>query len=310
MKSKRRHELQTNELADRLGHFVERVRPYSTTILIAVLGVIGIIFAWQWLALNRERERGDAWRAYMTAGTNMQADITDELAAVADEFDDTTAGVWASQTMADIELSRGMRQLFEDRALAETSLNVAKDRYREVLENSLTAKSSLLLNRARLGLAQVHEALSELDDAKKLYKEVADSSAGAAEVRIAQERLAQLDRPEVERWYNWFSRQKPVQPEADAGTGTGLGGPGAGLGDLPDLGTLPDAPAEDFMKSPEEGAESTEPSQDQPDEETQPKADDDQPSVPLSAPQQSQPDSSPPSGDGTSTTEPAKDGAE
>ena len=111
----------------------------------------------------------------MLAGTNPQGDIVEELNLVTDQFDDTQAGQWAALTAADIESARGVRLMFTDRAAAETSLNLAKSHYREVLDSKHAAKDTMLLRRAHFGLAQVYEAQGELDEAKKQYATVAES---------------------------------------------------------------------------------------------------------------------------------------
>ena len=38
MKTQRRHELQTNQLADRIGVYLQKVRPYQKQALYGVLG--------------------------------------------------------------------------------------------------------------------------------------------------------------------------------------------------------------------------------------------------------------------------------
>ena len=86
MKSKRRHELQTNELADTLGQWIERVRPHMTMIVLLVVGVVAILAAWYYVAYSRESERAQAWRSYMDAGSDPQSDPVSELNAVADRY--------------------------------------------------------------------------------------------------------------------------------------------------------------------------------------------------------------------------------
>lgn len=241
MKSKRRHELQTNELADRLGHWIEDFRPHATRVVVVVVGCVAILAAWFFLASSKERKQSLAWRSYMLAGSNPQGDIVAELTLVADDFRNTLAGLWAAQTAADIESARGTRLLFTDRASAETSLSLAKNRYREVLDSSMTAKAPMLRVRAHFGLAQTLEAQGELEEARKHYQAVVDSDPGSAVGKAAQERLARLELASTARWYNWFERQKPLP--RDLGTGFGAGLPG--LDALPPLdpGTLPDPPS-------------------------------------------------------------------
>jgi hypothetical protein len=128
--------------------------------------------------------------------------------------------------------------LFTDRALADNSLNQARNHFRDVTENTDAATYPMLLRRARFGLAQVHEALGELDKAKEFYGMISKEVAGDSIASAAKKRIARLDTPETDSFYAWFANQKPVPPAATGGTSSPLGdlldSPGAGLGDLPD----------------------------------------------------------------------------
>jgi hypothetical protein len=239
MKSKRRHELQTNDLADRLGQFIEKARPYTTMILLLVVGAAVILAAGYYLTSSRTRKQGLAWRYFMAAGTDPQRDISDQLAEVADEYQGTAAGLWASQTAGDLELSRGVRLLFTDRALADTSLTQARSYFQEVAEHSDINSYPMLLRRARFGLAQTHETLGDLDKAKACYQLVIDEAEDDAIGAAASDRLKQLESPDAGEFYAWFGEQKPVPPAATSGgssspLGDLLDSPAAGLSDLPD----------------------------------------------------------------------------
>jgi tetratricopeptide (TPR) repeat protein len=243
MKSKRRHELQTNVLADQLGHWIEQIKPYTTHMLLIVAVGAVILAAWVFWTSGAERAQAQAWRSYLLAGSNPQGDIVAELNLVADDFHDTRAGLWAAQTAADIEAAQGVRLLFNDRASGETNLTLAKSRYRDVLDNKLTAKLPLLRLRAHFGLAQAHEALGELEDAKKHYASVVESDPDSAVGQTARHRLDRLELPATARWYNWFERQKPLPRDL----GSGLPAGELGMDSFPplDLGQLPDPPATD-----------------------------------------------------------------
>ncbi|MHB0958960.1 MAG: YfgM family protein [Pirellulaceae bacterium] len=244
MKSKRRHELQTNQLADQLGHWIERVRPYTSLFLLLAAGAVLILAAGYFWASTREKEQAESWRSYMLAGTNPQGDIVEELNLVTEQFEDTPAGLWAALTSADIESARGIRLMFTDRAAAETSLNLAKNRFRDLLESKHTAQDSLLLRRAHYGLAQVYEAQGELEEAKKQYAAVAEIDKDSALGKAAQERAERVDSTATKKWYNWFANQKPAPRDLGPGTpGAGsLGAPGT------DLNVLPEGPDADFLK--------------------------------------------------------------
>lgn len=254
MKSKRRHELQTNELADRIGHAIQVIRPYTTMILTATTAVAIVVCGWYVWNAWQERQQGEAWQAMFNASTDPQADLATEFTRVASQYADTSAGLWATQTAADMHLAQGVRLLFSDRALADTSLTMARDRYLEVVQNEKTAAYPMLLERARFGLAQTLETMNELDQAKKYYSLVTEANSDSVLGQLAKTRLERLGKPEVAKWYHWFARQKPAPPpEVKQPSAAG----GAGLGDVgPSLGDLPDTPEEAAAPDAKAGTES------------------------------------------------------
>ncbi len=192
MKSKRRHELQTNELADTLGQWIERVRPHSTLITLVVVGLVVALGAWYYLVSSKQFERAQAWRSYMDAGASPDSNAVSELSAVADRYGDTLAGLWAAQTAADLEAAQGVQLLFQDRAKAETSLSAAAETYRQILNNKVSDQSAMLQHRAHFGLAEANEALGKLDEAAQQYQAVADAQKKSVLGGTAEQRLARL----------------------------------------------------------------------------------------------------------------------
>ncbi len=244
MKSKRRHELRTNELADQLGQWIEQVRPYTTVLLAAVLGVVLILAGWYYLTAHRAQTLAEGWRSLMSAGANPQANVVEELSRVADQFENSPAGLWAALSAADMEGAQGVGLLFSDRAGAETSLNQAKSRYREVLANPRAEKDPMLLHRAQFGLAQVCEAQSELEEAVKQYTLVSTGVAKTTLGEIAQKRAKRLEDAEAKKWYHWFANQRPVPRSL------GTDHPATQFPELPegDLDSLGDSPGLDFLQ--------------------------------------------------------------
>ncbi len=254
MKSKRRHELQTNELADQLGHWIDRVRPHVTTFLLIVLAAVAVLVGWYYVSSSKEYEVAQAWRAYMFAGSNPQGDIIKELNMVADEFPDTQAGLWAALTAADVEAGRAVRLLFQEKATAETGLDDAIKSYERVLGSKAVKDSSMLQSRANFGLGQTLEAAGELDKAIEHYQAVVKVQADSSVAKIAQRRVERLSDSTTKKWYNWFENQKPAPPKPAAGLSpeNNLGMPST------DLNVLPEGPGQDFMK----GATAEEPTKD------------------------------------------------
>ena len=60
---------------------------------------------------------------------------------------------------------------------------------------------------ATFGLAQAHEALSEVDEAISLYEQVQTSPTALG--REAARRLEALSEGDVKRFYMWFANNRP-----------------------------------------------------------------------------------------------------
>ena len=64
MKTERRHELQTNELADWIGVHAERVKPYLKTIIGISVLAIAALFAMAMMRGQRQGQLEAAWTEY------------------------------------------------------------------------------------------------------------------------------------------------------------------------------------------------------------------------------------------------------
>jgi len=238
MKTQRRHELQTNWLADYIGKHLQQIQPYQThitfgVVLIAVL-CIGAVYY-----MNKQRTRsGVSWSDYFDAFGARDAKALEEVSKL---HDGTTAALWAKQSAGDIKLATGAGLLHSDREEAEKSLKDAEKLFLAVEAGG--AGNPMLVRRARLGLAQVYESLFKVEKAQQYYEKVAKSAPDTAFGKMAKRRFEQLSAPSLQRWYAWFERQEPVVP----------GGASGSVADEPtvsdDLDMLPDRPDLSFPGS-------------------------------------------------------------
>jgi hypothetical protein len=238
MKTERRHELHTNVLANAIGHQVETVRPYFKIGGLAIVAVAVLCFAAMYFYKARAAADSEAWEDYYTALSERD---TSRLKTVAEDRAKTQAGVWALESEAELALAQGLASMFVDRNEAKTQLRRAKNSFTEVLKE--TSANSLAGQRSQFGLGQVNEAQGDLEAARKCYEAVIRDAGETTLAKSAQERLDLLARPDVDKWYGWFSRQKPTPP-AKPGTMGGLPGlPGlpSQLSDKPDM-SVPPAP--------------------------------------------------------------------
>ena len=231
MKSERRHELQTNYLADWLTHKIEAIRPYLNMILIAVALVVLAAVVGAFVTGEQSTRAAVAWTDYFSAAAQSNPD---RLRTVAEAHPGTLPGLWALQNEADLELARGIRALYTNRDEAKEAFERAQKLYQQVADAN--PSETLLKYGAWFGLAQTYECSNKLSEARDEYKKIIAASPQSSVGKEADKRLKQLDDQDNLAWLKWFASQKP-RPA----TGT-PGGLPSGL-ELPsDLGALPDRP--------------------------------------------------------------------
>jgi hypothetical protein len=215
MKTERRHELATNDLADWIGDKVEELKPYSTAIWATVLAVTVLILAAVYWSRKSEAKLEQGWDRYFQARTQ---ESLDELRNVADADPKSPAGLWARSTLGDRRLAEGVNLLFENRADAQEALSEAVDSYEYVLKNA--PAGSLLAERATFGLGEAFESQNELDKAREQYEALKAKWPGGAFSAEADRRLGDLERSTTKSFYDWFAKQEPKRKPAAGPLGT------------------------------------------------------------------------------------------
>ena len=207
MKSERRHELETNALAERLGSVIETGKPIGglvlgglALILVAALGY-GAYSSWT------HKANSDAWTEYylMSGEGNGEA-----FNSVVELYPSSTAAPWARLAMADSQQARGIDSLYTNRATGEQMIGEAISSYKAVLDSTYEEE---LRYKASIGLAQCYESLGKLDDAIKQYEIVEKSFAPPAVATLARERIDWLKSEASKSFYSWFASLKPA-PDA------------------------------------------------------------------------------------------------
>ncbi|MEX0938786.1 MAG: hypothetical protein WDZ59_13070 [Pirellulales bacterium] len=262
MKSTRRHELQTNELADRLGHALDRMKPYSKAMAgVFVAGIVIVAVAMFVSYRNRQREAA-AWDAYTLAVGTVTVDF-EALRSVAENHPETTAAQWASLAWADARLQIGIEQLFLDRASARQMLQQAREMYLQLIDASVLEE---VRQRASFGLARAYEASGDLVKAREQYLAVQGGLAP-----VAQQRAETLQQRKVKEFYDWFAQADLPSRAMQGAPGTPGARPPFDLGDFGGLdpgllgptigndaagqgeatgGTGTDLPSTDFLAPP------------------------------------------------------------
>ncbi len=236
MKRERRHELQDNLLARWLADVIEKAAPYARAFSLAVVLVVLIIAAWYVFSNRSRASREAAWGALYQA---MQKGTAADLEAVAEQYAGSEAALWAQVAAADIHLEIGCAQLFSNKADAVQELQKAIDGYLAVRDK---VRRPELKERMLWGLARAYESLAgsrqgqgELDRAVKLYRELAESFPEGRFATLARRRADELERQDVQGFYDFFARYEPTPSPPPSGFSPG---------NLPfDAGALPPPPA-------------------------------------------------------------------
>ncbi|MFH1922126.1 MAG: hypothetical protein ABIP48_19860 [Planctomycetota bacterium] len=134
--------MQTNELADRLGKFIEQVKPYSNLILGAVLVVVlGIVAAILWAQQSTARS-AKAWEGFYGA---MATGGPAELEQIVKRYPGTDVAHWAAVLAGDLYSIRGSHELFENKPSANEQLVKATNHYGTVLKLKPTRRDAQAL---------------------------------------------------------------------------------------------------------------------------------------------------------------------
>ena len=212
MKTERRHELQTNELASTLGNFIASVRPYSRLIAAGLLAIVMLLAAVGYVTAKSTARVAVAWEQYFQGFTEQDED---RLASTSEGYYGTPAAVWARLTLADINLYDGSQKILTDKAAAKDHFLQAATNYRTVLNDS---KQDLVLQRAHLGMGRTYEAQNELEQARSEYGAVIKGWPDSALAEVARERTANLDRSSTKHFYDWLARYTPPRRVSQPGT--------------------------------------------------------------------------------------------
>ena len=246
MKTERRHELQTNALADWLGDKIKSVQPYAKTIVgVAILALVSVV-AVRYVQGQRSKASAEGWKTLFTAQASRDVE---QLEKVGTDHPNEIFGQMALLAAADDHMRQGSRSLHSDRAEANRLLSRALTAYQNVAEKP---GNEMLEQRARLGMAQCYESLNNVEGAEKEYTTIQEKWPDSSLGKITASRIAFLNKPSTREFLDWFEDQTP--PERPSGLDSSFPGldntfgTGSDLG-LPSLDDLGD-PGDDSTSDP------------------------------------------------------------
>jgi hypothetical protein len=244
MKSQDRLRLETNWMAEHLTVWIEKLRPYATSIAGIALTVFIAMFAWSYLSGSSSAWQSKAWDAYNEAVASPIPDL-ELLRESAEEHPGTKMQELADITWADGQVWLASENYLISRAGSRESLNRAAGAYQSILQS---ASDERMLNRARLGLARVYELQDELDKAREQYAKVTGSYTDFAKARAKT-----LGDEKTKEICSWLASAELPRPMAPAGPGTPGRRPPFSVSDFP----LPGEAKADETSSGDAGAKSS-----------------------------------------------------
>ncbi len=212
MKTDRRHELQKNELADSLGHWIESVRPYNRMIAGAMIAAAVLLFGYAYVSAKSTQKLANGWTAYLQA---FNTGDRDKLTTTAEKYPGTPVASWSNLIVADMRLNEGSNQILKNKSDARESLRRAAEGYQDVYDH---AREPLVLQRALFGLARAHEGLGELDESKAAYEKLLKRWPDGPLKEVAAKRVAALGETSTKQFYDWLAKYEPKSLDKEPGT--------------------------------------------------------------------------------------------
>jgi hypothetical protein len=213
MKSDRRHELHTNELADWMSNLPEWWEQNSRTIIYVVAAVIVVFAVWYFAAVRTSAERTDQdqrlsdmlssmenFRTMMANDPSQRGALTGQMMQLAGQLN-SFADMASNPNAAALALLKSAEATritahyspgVEDPEAEAKAVAVARERCLKAIQ--LVKDDSSLLAAAKIQLGLCQETLGQFDEAAKTYTEVISSPQFRGDVAIqqAQVRLASM----------------------------------------------------------------------------------------------------------------------
>lgn len=223
-----RHEIEQNELADWLGERLEVLKPHATAITLGVVLILAVVLGSIYYFGTEGTASSAQWAEYFAAFNEREPEVA--LEKLLSEKPDTITGLWAAQSLGDMNLARGSGLMFSDREKAKEHLDKAEAYFKRVESGT---QDTMLVSRARLGLGKVYESLARPKDALKYYEMVAEAQQGTAIGTAAERSAARMRDSRNVELLAWFAKEEPKRP-------AGMSGPGMMPGMPDDLPEQPD----------------------------------------------------------------------
>jgi hypothetical protein len=208
MKSERRHDLETNELAVRVQDWVEQLKPYASQIALVIVGLLLLAFLVSAWGSTTSATDQAAWDEFTLATYSNDPEWNSmKMLANNEEFAGTPVPEWAYLAWSDRQLLIASTTYLVDRDATMNRLTEVQKIYENLAKG---ASNSQIQDRARYGLAQSLEMQGKLDEAIKEYESVKGNLAALAALRVEK-----LNTDEAKDAWKWLTTAElPARPTA------------------------------------------------------------------------------------------------
>ncbi len=255
-----RADIQSNLLADKIERWFIQIKPFLPWILGGIAAVVLAAIIISLISGQAAKREAIGWSdIYFSQAAAPQ------LEAVSEDFEGTSASLWAKQLAADAKLNESLLQVYLDREIALQKIKEARGDYEAVAGNS---RDPMLTIRANLGLAKTYDAEANADAAVKAYQTIISMPEADEQLKKSlAERIAFIQSDRGKEFYAWFKENAPADPrptgadkdlnklpespdikfsvpESPLGTSTGELPPATGDISLPDASATSETPNE------------------------------------------------------------------
>lgn len=208
MKSEERHQLRTNDLSVVTTKTVSFLEHHLEAVIAAACAVVVLIALAVWWSQSSVSNNSAGWTMLDSATS------ADELGTVADRFKGKLPGQWAQLKMLEQDLQIALPQMFTNRELALAGLKTALEGF-EKLAADKTAPATIK-ERSLWGIAQCMEATCDGNTSKvvEAFNRLLAEYPETIFKSVAEERVANLKKPEAESFFAWFSKENPKPVDA------------------------------------------------------------------------------------------------
>ena len=212
MKSERRHDLQTNVLADWMGEKVKKIQANATWIgggFLLILIIVVFLFVRQSRLSNVANEGWTRFQQARSSGLVALAqqqplalnNVVRDLENIAREYAGNPIAAYTHLTLGDLQLQNGRMQYSLNKTAARDAFQSAVNYYKAAADGT---ESPDIKNQARFCQGKSLEWQSKLSQAKEIYGKV------TGPYRLeAEERIRNLDRNGTESFYKQYAEWKP-----------------------------------------------------------------------------------------------------